>query len=575
MTLPRREEERRLAALGIRQQAAEIAAERPHGVDKNNDDEVRFPAQPFIGNYSKGLRHDSLGDPDPASYGTLLRALESRDPEDFRQILLGPGGKELTNPQAGLAFNLEGPDSQELTQPPAPTFDSTVEAHEMGELYWMAVARDVAFIDYPAQAGTPGTPIQRAIDSLNTEFPQYAQNAPGMLPVTVQNLFRGFFPGEQVGPYVSQFLLKGNSDPRKMPGGGRSSLDGYVAYGSQVIDQRQQTVLGFPTVGPAADYLTDFSWWLAAQNGDDFRGQDQFDFSQRRFIRNLRDGANYVHFDLVINAFYNAAWILASEPRGDQVTPDPGAVPMRDREFPTDPGNPYDPPPPESSTEAGFATFGDLHLLEVLTEVIGRAGRAVWWQKWGVHRRLRPEEFGGRIDNHLFGRRTYPIDPSILTSLQSGGLSSYFPLTWGSYLLPQAYPEGAPTHPAYGAGHATISGACATILKAYFDESTPIENPVLADAAGTSLVAYTGPDAGDMTVGGELNKLSANISLFRNAAGVHWRSDDTQSRLLGEAVAIRLLQELSITFNEDEAFFQLTRFDGRKIRIQDGLVDYV
>ena len=37
--LPRREEERRLAALGIRQQAAEIAAERPHPVDENNGDE--------------------------------------------------------------------------------------------------------------------------------------------------------------------------------------------------------------------------------------------------------------------------------------------------------------------------------------------------------------------------------------------------------------------------------------------------------------------------------------------------------------------------------------------------------
>ncbi len=342
-----------------------------------------------------------------------------------------------------------------------------------------------------------------------------------------------------------------------------------------MIDQRQQTVLGFPDLGPSADYLFDFPWWLRAQNGEDFRGADQFDFSQRRFIRNLRDGANFVHFDLVIDAWYNAAWILLSEPTGNQVTPDPGAVPMRDREFPKDAGNPYEMPAPDSPTEAGFVTFGDPHVLEVLTEMLGRAGRAVWWQKWGVHRRLRPEEYGGRIDNWLNARRDYPIHPSIKDSLLTGGLSPYFPERWGSYLLPQAFPEGAPTHPAYGAGHATISGACATILKAFFDESKAIENPVESSADGTLLTAYSGPDANDMTVGGELNKLAGNIALFRNAGGVHWRSDYTFSLLLGESMAIGLLQELSITFNEDDAFFQLTRFDGTTIRIRDGLVDAV
>jgi hypothetical protein len=191
-----------------------------------------------------------------------------------------------------------------------------------------------------------------------------------------------------------------------------------------------------------------------------------------------------------------------------------------------------------------------------------------------VHRRLRPEEYGGRIDNHLNvpTRRTYPIHLSILTSLSTGALSPYFPERYGSYLLPQAYPEGSPTHPAYGAGHATISGACATILKAFFDESAPIESPLVANADGTSLVPYTGADAAQLTVGGELNKLAGNISLFRDAAGVHWRSDYTESLPLGEAVAIGLLQEMSLTFNEDDAFFQFTRFDGITVRISNGVV---
>jgi hypothetical protein len=554
----RRVEERADAARVQREEAAALAAARRHDAHVNNNDEVNYPALSYPGNFSKGLRHDTVGDPEPVSYGTLLRALESRDPADFDEIILGPGGAKLTNPQAGLAFELGGPDAQENTQPPAPRFDSARAAHEAGELYWMAVARDVHFADY----GT-STVIANAVASLNSEFPQFG----GTKPATAGNVFRGIFEGAQVGPYVSQFLLKGNADPRKPDGMGRDADEGYITYGSQVIDQRQITAVA------GVNYLTSFNTWLSAQNGTDLRGGDQLD-TTRRFIRNLRDGATYVHFDQPSNAFYNAAFILMSEPTGGQLSGVGAGRPMVDMEFRLNAGNPYDPPGTlrDSRTQAGFATFGPLHLLQALLEVQGLAARAVWWQKWGVHRRLRPEEYGGRVDNHLKGRRTYPLDSSILTSLQSGGLSPYFPSS-GSYLLPQAYPEGAPTHPAYGAGHATISGACATILKAFFDEGKTIENPVIANSTGTALVAYTGSDATSMTVGGELNKLAHNISGFRNAAGVHWRSDETESLLLGERIAIRLLQEMSLLFNEDDAFFQLTRLDGRTIRIYDGIVD--
>ena len=577
-SLARRVEERRLSARDVRVEAAGLAAGRRHDEHANNNDEVNYPDRPFIGNYSKSLKHDSAGDPDPISYGTLLRALQSEDPADFEEIQLAvlPAGTagpvKLTNPQSGLAFDLEAPDAQEITQPPAPRFDSRVAANEMGELYWMAVARDIPFINY----GTDST-INTATGSLSGEFPEFG----GTTPVTPQNIFRGIYPGEQVGPYVSQYLLKGNVDPRKPAGQGRNAADGFISYGSRTIDQRL-----FPATANT-DYLTTFTPWLDVQNGWDKRGQDTFD-TTKRFIFNLRAGATFVHFDQVLDAWYNAAWILMSEPTGNQSTFVSGTTgrPQIDLEFPKDQGNPYDPPGTamDSKTQVGFATFGQTHLLQVLAEVMGRALRAVWYQKWHVHRRLRPEEFGGRIDNHITGRRTYfvpgtstpIIHQSILQSLQTGFLSPYYGGQAGdkfpSYLLPQAYPEGAPTHPAYGAGHATGSGAMATILKAFFDESTPIENPVQADATGTTLVAYTGADASQMTVGGELNKLAGNIAIFRNGAGVHWRSDYTESLLLGESIAIGLLQEMSLGFNEDDAYFELTRFDGIKVRIFDGKV---
>jgi hypothetical protein len=402
------------------------------------------------------------------------------------------------------------------------------------------------------------------------------------VPVTAQNVFRGIYPGEQVGPYVSQFLLKGNNDPRKPDGLGRDANEGFISYGARVIDQR---------LIPAAagtDYLTTFATWLDVQNGVDKRGMDSFD-TTRRFIRNLRDGATFVHFDQVVDAFYNTAWILMSEPTGDQLlAANATGRPQLDLEFRKDQGNPYDPPgtTDDSRTQSGFATFGPIHLLQVLSEVLGRALRAVWWQKWGVHRRLRPEEYAGRVHNHVVWTgsggtqgRNYALHGSIVSSLRTGALAPYFGQTGErypqSYLLPQAYPEGAPTHPAYGAGHATGSAACATILKAFFDEDKTIENPVVASTDGLSLVAYTGADAGMMTVGGELNKLAGNIALFRDAAGVHWRSDYTESLPLGEAIAIGLLQEMTLGFNEDDAFFELTKFDGQKIRIFDGKVEPV
>jgi hypothetical protein len=572
--LSRRVEERRLSARDVRVQAAQTAAERRHDEHVNNNDETNYPTwtgRELAGMYSKSLRHDDFGDPEPVSYASLLRALESRDPHDFEEIILGPAGApvKLTNPQSGLTFDIEGPDAQEITIPPAPRFDSEVAAHEMGELYWMAALRDLPFLDYDTDALAA-----TAVGSLNTEFPRFG----GTVPVTDDNLFRGIYPGEQVGPYVSQFLLKGNVDPRKPSGQGLNATDGFISYGARNIDQR----LFNATSG--VDYLTDFPTWLDVQNGQDARGTGTFE-STKRFIHTLRAGATFVHFDQVIDAFYNAAWILMSEPEGNQLT-DAGrtGIPQVRVEFPKNDGNPYDPPGTalDSRTQAGFNTFGPIHLLQALAEVMGRALRAVWWQKWGVHRRLRPEEYGGRVHNQVLYNtsgftegRTYPLHVSLIDSIQNGDLLQLFspggPFT-DSWLLPQAYPEGAPTHPAYGAGHATGSGAMVTILKAFFDEDKAIENPVESNDTGTALQTYTGADAGQMTVGGELNKLAGNIAIFRNAAGVHWRSDYTESLPFGEAIAIGLLQEMSLGFNEDDAFFELTKFDGQKIRIFDGKV---
>jgi hypothetical protein len=99
---------------------------------------------------------------------------------------------------------------------------------------------------------------------------------------------------------------------------------------------------------------------------------------------------------------------------------------------------------------------------------------------------------------------------------------------------------------------------------AFFDESFVIPTPVQADRNGANLLAL--PAGTALTVGDELNKLAANISIGRNAAGVHWRSDYTEALRLGEKIAVELLREQKLTYNEDH-HLTVTRFDGTGIVI--------
>jgi hypothetical protein len=126
-----------------------------------------------------------------------------------------------------------------------------------------------------------------------------------------------------------------------------------------------------------------------------------------------------------------------------------------------------------------------------------------------------------------------------------------------------SYPEGCPQHPAYPSGHASAAGAAVTVLKWFFDENFVIPNPLTTVDDGSKPVAYTGADAGQITVGGELNKLASNVGFGRVFAGIHWRQDIQQAMLLGEKVAINLLQNQAHLYNENYTGFSFTSFDGK------------
>ncbi|MBV8203270.1 MAG: vanadium-dependent haloperoxidase [Acidobacteria bacterium] len=485
-----------------------------------NGDEQRYAA--YLGNYHKALPHNGSGEVEPDAYGRLLGALTSGDPADFEAIPLG-GTAKLTDPQSGLAFDLQGADGQALAIPPAPALASAEAAGEMVELYWAALLRDVNFADYPTHPDAAA-----ACDDLNSLSDFRGPRRQGK--VTPQTLFRDVLPGCTAGPYLSQFLL--------LP----------APFGAEYVQRQIRTFL------PGTDHLTGFGEWLDVQNGGSPAGAVQFD-PQRRFLRNARDISAWVHKDVLFQAYFDACLILITPPDASEA--ESGGIGC-----PLNPGNPY----LRSKTQAGFGTFGAPGIKGCLCEVAVRGLKSTWHKKWFVHRRLRPEAFGGLVHLQRTANR-YPglLHGDVLGSPVLDRLQARF----GSFLHPAAFPEGCPTHPSYSAGHATVGGACVTILKALFDESFVIPNPVVPSADGLSLEPYQG--GATLTVGGELNKLASNIATGRNLAGVHWRSDALESLRLGEAMALSILADQRPTYNENRGgFFQgytFTKFDGTRITV--------
>ncbi|OLF17253.1 vanadium-dependent haloperoxidase [Actinophytocola xanthii] len=500
------------AGRAVRREAAHRDYPETPPAHPTNGEERDYP---YLASYSKGLPHNDLGEVDRAAYHALLRAVRTGRPRDFEEIPLArPDARKLLGPQGGLALDLMGPDSHTLVVPPAPRMDGPQAAAEMAELYWMALLREVRFTEFET------SPLAAAAAADLSTYSGYQGPKEGGT-VTPRTLFRGDTPADRVGPFVSQFLLQP------------------VQYGCSRIEQR------IDTVEPGVDYGTTFDEWLAIQRGAP--RQTRRDFVNTRYIQTPRDLGHYTHFDVLYQPYLYAALILLGRPDH------PVGV--------QDPGNPY----LRSANQVGFPTFGTPHLITALAEVSLRAIKHTEFQQFFVHRRLRPEAFGGRVEVQL-ARDPHRYDEIIHRDILESEAVDRTRTRYGTALLPQGFPEGSPMSPAYQSGHSTVAGACVTVLKAWFDERAAILDPVVPSADGTRLVPYTGSDADRMTVGGELNKLAANIGAGRATAGVHYRTDNTEAYELGETIAIRMLRQQKPTFLEDGGF-TLTRFDGTTVTI--------
>ena len=525
------------AAKAIRKTAADN--EKALGVFPHpcNGDEELYPNR--IGNFHKSLPHNSIGEVDQAAYNQLLSAVQAGTFAAFEAVPKG-GTATYLNPLGGLAFNMEGPDSPAtslVTTPPA--IASAAKAAETIEVYWEAYLRDVPFADYNVNPV-----VQQACNDLSMLSDFRGPKIGGA--VTPQSLFRYSYPGCLDGPMVSQFLYRTfNYDAIQV-----SPL---IRTRQPVINWNPDGTFTFDPTG--RDFLTAFSEFLNAENGVALGNVNVFDATPR-FIRNVRDVGHLAGSDTIYSAYFRAALVAGGL----------GAV--------TDNGNPYN----NSTRQGGFATFGLAHLL-MLVGSAHKAERHTWYDKWNVHRHLRPEAYGGLVDNHLQGRATYPLPAELLNSPVLPLIAAYnqhlnqvrFGTSEASFLLPQELTGGSPAHPSAPAGHAVSAGACVTMLKAWFKEDTVLSNAVTVqpNRDGTALVPYVaGVDGPPLTIGGELNKLCHNLTEGRNMSGVHWRvADNLTGNFQGEAVAIRILKEAKATYPETNAAFSLTKYDGTTITI--------
>lgn len=665
---------RNTLAKNVRSEAAELAARRPPVKHCNNNEEYEYrdisiehaPAT-HLANFTKGLPHDLETGLilNPVDYKLFVNGIQSGDSVDFEKIPLGPGllngGESTTIPNtpteeaitskvfdrrpfwqsqlakenspgddrelgarvrawesagAGNVLDLEGPDAQAVTMPAAPRLDSDELLAEMVEVYAMALLRDCPFADFPLPSGANVKSGRDNTDNSKSDYSSKSRefnNALGLLCElpwfdadavargyrpdeirrrrtleSVDQLFRGVTPGERIGPYLSQFMLLGDT----ALGDGRKPTDGFIRYGAIGIQQKVRVA------ERGEDFMTCWEQFIDVQNGADLRGLENYTPTNEnddghRFIASPRDLATYVHYDALYEAYLNACLSLLAM----------GA--------PFDRGIPF----LEQDTfdkQQGFAHFGGPHILTLVCEAATRALKAVRYQKFNIHRRLRPEAVGGLIDRW---KQHIVLDDDNKTKLNDGPLRPLRQLmagddyTYGleeldwsnnttfldrikqhnasvnkschgnenikysdSYLLPMAFPEGSPMHPAYGAGHGTVAGACVTILKAYFDHGWTAPSWLENGKA----IAYQPTRNGDsltqlelespLTVEGELNKLAANIAIGRNWAGVHYYSDYIESIRLGEEIAIGILEEQRLTYPEN---FTMTvpLFDGGAIRI--------
>jgi hypothetical protein len=581
----------------------------------------------FAASFHKLLKHDSNGlltdsdSTDPKSgfdnYKRLLEGLKIDAPSSnfdrdalndinlFRDPPVGPNDRRrvLINPQSSKSLTIKGGDvaafrfKKKTIQDKAwelgyevvyaengnmnallkeLSLSSAYSAAEMVEVYAMALLRGLRFDKYNTAATSD---IQIAIDALNEFGEEFRgpkeRQTDGSYKVTRKTLFRGNSPESLRGDYLSKFFHPLKRPPLFASGCAPGTAD---LSNAQIFFDDFAQFYTVPQPNPKRAFGVTFDDYVDIQNGKlplpDRYYPGDFDPTPNIIINGLTLGSA-VHTDGLYQEYAWAADILTA---GD---------------YPRSPVSVYTKLPPGGGVyainEGDGPTLGPPDAAGLVGAVAIEAARLAWSVKYLVARRARPEVFAALIHKrvavngpaNVYG----DIDPRLLTNakvllllerikVQNAGIIRHPPSAGNAdtYLLSQLFPEASPAHPAWTSGHATIAGACVTVIKAIFDDTAPLRQqkpvtppPPFMDEKGT------------VTVGGELDKLASNVALGRNFAGVHFRSDGEHGILLGEELAIRFLQDHLRTYREKfrcdsssdgtKPCFELTKRSGKRIKI--------
>jgi hypothetical protein len=472
-----------------------------------NGDEYLYGTY-HLGNMLKLLPRDANGMVSSATYNEYLTKIKSKDYSQLASLPLASGSKlKFVDPLAPTLFEMTGPPFDGLSAPAPFPLNSDDFLAQIVEVYAMALARDIPFDEYENNRT-----INKLCESLSKLSKYMGPTVNGR--VVPKTIFRGYPLNNLVGPYVSQFLYKP------------------IKEGCMIIPQKFNMQL------PGKDFMTTMSEYLSVQNG---QVQQTIQLTnQPSYIRTGRDLSTYFRADPPGQCMRNTALILFAN----------YSAALNPTIYTNTSMNPF------------LGVGGMPYVLYLIEKAAYIALNHAFYHKWYVHRSLRPEEAGFIINQ--FGKKilspALDLDGYVFKKVHDKN---------GNYLLPQAYPDGSPVHPADNSGHAAATSAGITILKAFFNNDFVIPDPVIPDATGQNLIPYV--SSSKLTIGGELDKLASNASLGgRNMAGIHYRMDIENGAILGEKVALKILEEVKDIYAAKNIpiKFELNKRNGEHVIIQ-------
>lgn len=509
-----------------------------------NDEETKYKKYNYSGQFHKCLIHNVNNGllENNQDYEKMRDSILSNNQTMLNLVPLYPNTHaKLANPLASLSTVLIGAPQCAIPLQEPPKMSSKSAAAEMVENYSMAIARDVSFVNYSTDLIISKLLNSKYMNNkciiknmlykplmLNNKFNECYHKMTNFYGS--KNLFRGHTAGEEFGPLISQLLLLN------------------VPIGSVIMQQKYMSLIT-KNIASIMNPPGRIEWginkmeMINIQNCIPVQSRASQSVQQNTYIYNGRSLAEAVHNDVAYQYYYQAALILNK--LGVSVNPT----------FPVYKN--------QSSFITGPALPNVLCSLGTITDI---AIKHAWYWKWKIYRKLRPEVFSLWVSNIKDGsvsNDNYNIsDVLLLNEILNDIYKSY-----GSYTLPLCFPEGSPVHPSYPAGHAVCAGANCTLLKIFYDGDqkwtkipgiisgelvTPsLPGIIQADENGSSLISYNESDVNDITVNSEINKLASNISLGRDWAGVHYRSDSCAGMNLGEEIAIKYMEDYLSTYVEN------------------------